>query len=109
MNEIEFAQSIENDWVVLKISGRLDTVTASLGEDEGIKALAAGDKLALDISGLEYISSAGLRVLLRIGKKAHAADKEFYLVGANGMAREVLEDSGLDVLFNIAESLKELT
>lgn len=108
MNEIKFVQNIENGWVVLKISGRLDTTTAGQGETEGMEGLAAGEKLALDVSELEYISSAGLRVLLRIGKKAHAAGKDFYLVGAIGMVKEVLEDSGLDVLFNIAENIKEL-
>lgn len=108
MEGIQFEERMENGWVILMIGGRLDTVTAKQGEAEGIKALADGEKLAFDISALEYISSAGLRVLLRVGKQASTQGKDFYLVGATGMVREVLEDSGLDVLFHLAATTKEL-
>ena len=59
----------ENDLTVLKIEGRLDTTSAPElektinGEGDALK------NLVLDFSGVEYISSAGLRVLLSAQKK----------------------------------------
>ena len=65
-------------------------------------------KLALDLEDLEYISSAGLRVLLRLAKKAQKENKKFCLVNINGLVKEILEESGLDVLFTILSNEKQL-
>lgn len=58
--------------ITLTVEGRLDTSTAPQMEAE-ISALEADTKLVLDFTKLEYVSSAGLRVLLGAQKKFAAA------------------------------------
>ena len=58
-----------NEATVLKIEGRLDTTTAPALDKTISEDIGDTKKLVLDIKGLEYISSAGLRVLLSAQKK----------------------------------------
>ena len=53
-----------------------------------------GGVLVLDLAGLDYVSSAGLRVLLKAAKEARAAGSRFALAGLRPAVREVFEVSG---------------
>ena len=57
------------DELVLEVAGRLDTVTAPQLEAEINAKPGESNRLTLDFSGLEYLSSAGLRVILAAQKK----------------------------------------
>lgn len=107
-DNIQFKDKIVNDWQVLTICGRIDTITANIAENKAKEILNSCAKLALDLEDLEYISSAGLRVLLRLAKKAQKENKKFCLVNINGLVKEILEESGLDVLFTILSNEKQL-
>ena len=61
----------ENDTLTLNLQGRLDTTTAPQLEGE-LGALDGVKNLVLDFEGLEYISSAGLRVLLKAQKQMNS-------------------------------------
>jgi anti-anti-sigma factor len=80
---------------VAAIDGRLDTVTAGAAEQKLLALLGAGGVIA-DLSGVTYISSAGLRVLLRAAKQAKAASVSFAICGTQPAVREVFEMSGFD-------------
>ena len=67
---MEIVKNSENDVLTLNVIGRLDTTTAPQLEAEIVDA--AADKLVLDFEKLEYISSAGLRVLLGAQKQMSA-------------------------------------
>lgn len=105
---VDFKTVAQGDWQILQAIGRIDTTTASQAETAALDAISQTKKLALDMSELEYISSAGLRVLLRIGKKAKKEGKTFVLCSVVGMVKEVLEDSGTDMLFQIYNSSADL-
>ena len=60
------------------------------------------------MSGLEYLSSAGIRILLRLTKQAQAEGKDFALVGATGMVKVVLAESRMDMFAKIYASADEL-
>ena len=88
----------ENDRVILKIDGRLDTTTAPELE----KAInSEGEELknlVLDFNGVSYISSAGLRVLLTAQKKMNAQGS-MELVGVNEAVMDIFEMTGFaDIL-----------
>lgn len=106
--DIQFEEKGKNDWTVLAVKGRIDTITAEEAEQKGKDVLAAVQKLAIDFSELEYISSAGLRVLLRLAKKAKAENKEYVIVGAKGLVKEVMAISGMNMLFKILNSCDDL-
>jgi anti-sigma B factor antagonist len=97
-----------NDWLVLALTDRLDTQTAPELEQAAMGKLGDGVKIALDLSELQYISSAGLRVLLMIMKKSKAAGGKAALVGVIGMVGEILEESGIDTFFEQYDKMEAL-
>lgn len=74
-NEVEFQNSAFNDWNILAVIGRIDVATAASVEETAVAVVNSAKKIALDMSATDYISSAGLRVLLRLSKKATRAKK----------------------------------
>lgn len=97
-----------NGWTVWSVNGRIDMVTAEKSLRHGEDIVNRNEKTVLDMSGMDYLSSAGLRVLLRLNKLAKKSGKEFTLCGPSGIVKSVLEDSGMDALFTIYASLNEL-
>lgn len=99
---MEIIPDREGEVVVVKITGRLDGTTAPVAERGLTAALDSHEpRLVIDMSGLAYISSAGLRVLLVIAKKIQRADGQVALFGLLGNVREVFSISAFDQLFPI--------
>jgi anti-sigma B factor antagonist len=83
----------------VKIEGRLDTTTAPQLEKELADQFEGTEKLVLDFENLQYISSAGLRVLLSTQKKINAQGASMVIRNANDMIMDVLDVTGfLDIL-----------
>ena len=68
---MEITKTLNGTELILALEGRLDTVTAPILEEELTTSLDGVEKLVLDFEKLEYVSSAGLRVLLTAHKKMH--------------------------------------
>lgn len=89
----------EGEKITLELEGRLDTSTAPSLEQE-IKDSVTGEirELILDFKGLQYISSAGLRVLLAAQKKMNRQGS-MVVKHANDMVTEVFQVTGfIDIL-----------
>lgn len=81
--------------VTLALSGRLDSVTQSELMQELEKVFETKiTSLTLELSELEYLSSAGLRVFLFARKKVGGMDGKMKLVGANESINEILQITG---------------
>jgi len=103
---MEFAQEQSGDVVIVKLAGRLDSNTAQPAEERFMQVLASGTlHLAIDMSKLEYISSAGLRVLLVVAKKVQQAKGKVVLFGLVRNVREVFSISGFDRIFAIQSDI----
>ncbi|MBQ3273874.1 MAG: STAS domain-containing protein [Christensenellaceae bacterium] len=88
----------ENEKLTLKISGRLDTTTAPDLEKEIGDSLEGVEELVMDMEGLEYISSAGLRVILKAQKQMNTQGS-MKLVNVNDSVLEVFDITGfIDIL-----------
>lgn len=107
-NTIGLRTSEKNGWTLLCVEGRLDRLTAQDAGEKADKVFAATQTLAVDMSGLEYLSSAGIRVLLRLTKQAQAEGKAFALVAPSGMVKVVLAESRMDMFATIYTSADEL-
>ena len=84
--------------LVIALEGRLDTMTAPELEAELGKSLGGAESLVLDFGKLEYISSAGLRVLLS-AHKTMSAKGGMKITHVNEIVREVFEVTGFaDIL-----------
>ena len=91
-------KKINNDAATLIVSGRLDTQTAPELEAELDAVLSGLKELAFDMTNLEYVSSAGLRVILK-AQKAMNAQGSMKLTGVNDSIMEVFDITGfLDIL-----------
>ena len=86
--------------LTVTLAGRLDTGTAPEFDTEVAKQLDGIDNLTLDIADVEYISSAGLRVIMAsamtIGKKG-----SFAIINANESVRDIFEMTGLLEVLNV--------
>ena len=84
------------------LAGRLDGFTSAAHETE-LKALLAGEasSVTIDLSQLEYVSSAGLRVLLMTAKQAKAKGGAVVLSSPTSVVLDVLKISGFDKIFDI--------
>ena len=91
-------KKINGEAVTLIVSGRLDTQTAPELEKELDSVLSGVKELTFDMSGLEYVSSAGLRVILK-AQKAMNTQGSMKLTGVNDSIMEVFDITGfLDIL-----------
>jgi anti-sigma B factor antagonist len=79
--------------LVVALEGRLDTTTAPRLEEELKNSLAGVTDLIIDLSKLEYISSAGLRVLLSAFKTMRNKGK-MKVTNANELVKEIFEVTG---------------
>ena len=89
--------NVERDFelVTLEITGRLDTTTAPNLESVINDISNDTKELMFDMSGVEYISSAGIRVLLGAYKKMSINQGKIRIEKVNDMVREVFEMTGL--------------
>ena len=84
----------------IALEGRLDTMTAPELEAELSKSLGNAEALLLDFSSLEYISSAGLRVLLT-AHKTMMGKNGMKIVHVNDVVQEVFEVTGFSDILTI--------
>jgi len=103
--DMEIREERSEGALVIAPAGRVDSNTS--GELEGWlqNRLAAGERrLVIDLAGVEYISSAGLRVLLLTLNKLKAAGGRLALCSMGESVREVFELAGFTAIFTIETS-----
>lgn len=94
-----------NGWTIWKIIGSLDNKTSGEAYEMGLSMIEENEKTVIDMSELEYLSSAGIRVLLKLTKQAGKLDRKIIAAGAKGVVRDVLEDSMMSVILELKYSM----
>ena len=97
---LNIIKTAEDKKAYLALEGRLDTVSAPLLEKELKAALPGIENLVLDFEKLEYISSAGLRVLLSTQKVMNKQGK-MKIVHVNETIQEIFEVTGFSDILTI--------
>lgn len=93
--------------LVLKPSRRIDSANARAFEEDAYLLVDKGPvKVVIDSTDLDYISSAGLRVILTTAKKAKAAGGGLTIACAKVNVKEVLMVSGFDTIFGMHENVE---
>ena len=94
--------------VVVSPQGRIDSTTSAVLERHLQGLAAAGrTRVVVDFSGVDYISSAGLRVLLALAKRGRDLKGRVALFGLNDSVRQVFELAGFVALFTITATRAE--
>ncbi|SAL87071.1 Putative anti-sigma factor antagonist BtrV [Caballeronia arvi] len=99
MNIIE---TREGEVLVVAVSGRIDSTTSKQLEDVLPERVQVTPRVLLDMSDVQYVSSAGLRVLLKAAKIARGTGHGLVLTGLLPQVLEVFQVIGFDSLFRIA-------
>lgn len=90
--------------VAIDIEGKLDTQTSTPALEQLMQILESSPgKVLISLALLEFVSSAGLRVILRAAKQVRSYGGELKVSGAQGVVKEVLEISGFDSLLDLYE------
>lgn len=93
----------KSDLVTINLFGRIDSNNAPLVETEVLKDLEGNTlPIIIDASGLEYISSAGLRVLLHIRKQ----NEELKIVNVSSEVYEILDMTGFNQMMDVEKAYK---
>ena len=104
---MEIIQKEENGIVFIAINGRLDADTSPEAEKVVKDALKGQTtRVLFNLAALEYLSSAGLRVLLGAAKEMRRRDGKIALCALNEFVKEIFEVSGFQSLIPITDSVE---
>lgn len=105
---MEITQTHHENVLVFALSGRLDAKTSETFEQQLLAAIAAGhNRISLDFSKLDYISSAGLRVLLLAAKKLQEGGGKMALCSLKPALKTVFDIAGFSTIFSLFASPQE--
>jgi len=99
--ELTITQSNTADATVLGLAGWLDTTTAPKLQDTLLPLLQSGQSVVLDFGGVEYISSAGMRVLLAGQKATQGTATRLVLRNVTPAVLDILKMTGFVGILNI--------
>ena len=104
---MQISTRTNNDIHIVAIAGSMDSTTSPEAQKAIDGVLAGSKKVVLDFSELDYISSAGLRVLLGAAKQLKASGGTLRIFGLNQSVREVFEISGFATILSVFPSESE--
>ena len=98
---MNITKSFNEKELTLSVEGRIDTITSQDLNNEINDEMGNFNSLILDFANLEYISSAGLRVLMATQKKLKAEGIPFVIKNVNEVINEIFRMSGFDKILKI--------
>jgi anti-sigma B factor antagonist len=97
----------QEDLTVVEVAGDIDSKTAPEFERSARAATESSKKIAIDLTEVGFMSSAGLRVLLMVYRNIRAQDGHVILVGVSEDIQDVMSTTGFINFFTIVEKLEE--
>ena len=102
---MQIQEEKQNEVHIFKLEGRLDSNTSPTFEEKVADAIGKGAKqMIIDFENLEYLSSAGLRVILKTTKDLKRKEGKLVLCSMADYVKEVFEISGFDSFLPITTS-----
>jgi anti-sigma B factor antagonist len=96
-----------DDITVIEAEGNIDSRTAGEFEKKTVVATQQEDKLIIDLSKVEFLSSAGLRALLMLYRQVKARNGKIVLVGVSEEIQDVMENTGFIHFFILADHIDD--
>jgi len=97
---MEIIKVNNEDSILFKLSGSLDSTTAPMLEAELIPEFENSKIISLDFQDIKYISSAGMRVLLKGDKTAKAKDGKLSVLNVSPFVMEIFDITGFSNILN---------
>ena len=99
---MQITETRQQGVTVVSPSGRIDSTTSPVLDSHLLGLAKAGDhRVVIDFSGVDYISSAGLRVILSLAKRVKEARGKLALAAMGDSVRQVFELAGFLPLFTV--------
>ena len=100
---MQIIKNEENDKIVIKLEGRLDKLSSPTLELEIKQEIDKKKDIVFDLKDLQYISSAGLRILLATEKKVKENGKTMNITNVNNDVMDILTVTGFIYILNISK------
>jgi anti-sigma B factor antagonist len=99
---MDISEDRKADAVILSLSGKLDATTAKTFEDRILGVINGGtQRLVVDLSQLDYVSSSGLRVFILAAKRLQTVDGKIVLCSLKDHVRQVFDLAGFSSMLSI--------
>lgn len=104
----QFEEDKKGDVLIMRIQGRLDAISSPVTEKKVLEKIIEGShKLILNFSEVDYLSSAGMRMLLTTTKKIKTLSGQLIVCSISSNVMDILKMSGFDHILQLAESEEE--
>ncbi|QSZ68219.1 anti-sigma factor antagonist [Methanofollis aquaemaris] len=104
---VDASVNIRDGWAVVSVAGRIDAGSAGTLQETLTPLIDEGQKrIVIDMAGLDYISSSGLRVLLGARKALQKQGGSVALAALTPFVHEVFEISGFLRIFSVYENVE---
>ncbi|MFP4154480.1 MAG: STAS domain-containing protein [Halothiobacillaceae bacterium] len=100
---MQIQDELNDDILVVRPEGRLDSNTAPDFEQYLLGKLEEQPRVVIDFTGVDYVSSAGLRVLLMGAKRVRQGQGRLALCGLQDTIRQVFEISGFLTILEVCD------
>ena len=107
MGDFSIQHDHNGDVAVVTVSGRIDSVTAATLDTDLSKIVHDHKKVVLDLKGVEYMSSAGVRAIVKTLRSAEKSGGGIKLAGITNLVADVLETVGMMELMDTYPSVDE--
>lgn len=105
---MDYSEDRQGNGAVITIGGRLDATSCTAFQDKFIAALDSGvTRAVVELSKLDYISSAGLRVFLMAAKKLKAANGALALAAPQPQIKEIFDIAGFSAICPLFATVEE--
>jgi anti-sigma B factor antagonist len=98
-------KELENGILMLSLKGSLDV--AGAGVADSVLSGLSSDKIIADLTGVDFVASAGIRVLVKTAKALGCRGGKFALMNPDDQARRVMFTTGLDKIIPLTNSEQE--
>lgn len=107
-DQLRIDETTENGCVVLSVHGEIDLASAPSLESR-VESLDHGTPVVVDLSGVTFIDSTGLRVLISANEAANEAGGRFHIVASEGPVTKLFAITGVDEWLNVHDTRDSAT
>jgi len=106
---VEISEKQDGKFSVLTPIGRLDNETSPDFQVKVLYAVASGGSVVVDLSSVEYISSAGLRALMMASKRSKAINGRLAVASLTPMVKEIFDISRFSLVVPVFDTVQDAT
>lgn len=105
---MELTKKIFGVWILFKLKGSLNAETAPEFDKELLPEIERRMDIVLDFSELEFISSMGIRSIMKAAKKTYDLNHRVAICGMKDAVNDVIKSTGVDLLVDVYKNISDL-